>query len=155
MLSCIWLFMTLWTVARQAPLSTEFSRQGYCSELPFPSAGDLPNRGIEPESSALQADSLPSETPGYWCMVGPYSTQCDWCSYNKRREVHSRKSTMWLWRIQEKNLPAKHWHLLSASTGINHEPLWLMTFNNPSKEFGVEVKNEALCALGKPGRTGL
>ena len=34
----------------------EFSRQGYWSGLPFPSLGDLPNRGIEPRSPALQAD---------------------------------------------------------------------------------------------------
>ena len=37
---------TLWTVACQAPLSMEFSRQEYCSELPFPSPGDLPDLGI-------------------------------------------------------------------------------------------------------------
>ena len=38
-----------------------FSRQEYWSGLPFPSAGDLPNPGIEPGSPALQADALPSE----------------------------------------------------------------------------------------------
>ena len=31
------LFVTPWTVARQAPLSLEFSRQEYWSGLPFPS----------------------------------------------------------------------------------------------------------------------
>ena len=31
---------------------------------PFPSPGDLPNPGIKPRSSALQADSLPAESPG-------------------------------------------------------------------------------------------
>ena len=36
------------TVDRQAPLSMEFSRQGYWSGLPFPSTGDLPNPGIKP-----------------------------------------------------------------------------------------------------------
>ena len=50
--------VTPWTVARQAPLSMEFSRQQYWSGLPFPSPGDLPNLGIEPRSPALQADSL-------------------------------------------------------------------------------------------------
>ena len=55
---------TLWTVARQAPPSTEFSRQEYWSRLPFPSAGDLPDPGIEPRSPALLADSLPAESPG-------------------------------------------------------------------------------------------
>ena len=40
------LFATPWTVARQAPLSMEFSRQEYWSGLPFPSPGDLPNPGL-------------------------------------------------------------------------------------------------------------
>ena len=55
------LFVTPWTVARQAPLSMEFSRQEYWSGLPFPSPGDLPDPGIEPRFLALQADSLPTE----------------------------------------------------------------------------------------------
>ena len=42
----------------------EFSKQEYWSGLPFPSPGDLPNPGIEPGLSALQADSLPVEPPG-------------------------------------------------------------------------------------------
>ena len=55
--------MTPWTVAHQAPPSMEFSRQEYWSGLPFPSPGDLPDLGIEPQSSALQADALQSEPP--------------------------------------------------------------------------------------------
>ena len=47
------LFVTPWTVAYQAPLSVEFSRQEYCSGLPFPSSGDLSNPGIEPGSPTL------------------------------------------------------------------------------------------------------
>ena len=39
-------FLTPWTVARQAPLSMEFSRQEYRSELPFSSPGDVPNPGL-------------------------------------------------------------------------------------------------------------
>ena len=50
-------------VAHQAPLSMEFSRQECWSGLPFPSPEDLPDPGIEPKSSALQADSLLSEPP--------------------------------------------------------------------------------------------
>ena len=61
-LSCVWLFATPWTVAHQAPLSMEFSRQEYWSGLPFPSPGYLPNPGIEPGSPALQANSVPSES---------------------------------------------------------------------------------------------
>ena len=53
MLSHIQLSETPWTVAHQAPLSMEFSRQEYWSGLSFPSPGDLPNPGIEPKSPAL------------------------------------------------------------------------------------------------------
>ena len=62
-LSHVRLFVTPWTVAHQAPLSIEFSRQEYWSGLPFPSPGDLPDPGIESSSPELQADSLPSEPP--------------------------------------------------------------------------------------------
>ena len=52
LLSRVWLLVTPWTVAHQAPLSMEFSRQEYWSELPFTSPGDLPNPGIKPASLA-------------------------------------------------------------------------------------------------------
>ena len=42
------LFVTLWTVAHQAPLSMGLSRQEYWSGWPCPSPGDLPNPGIKP-----------------------------------------------------------------------------------------------------------
>ena len=49
LLSHVRLFVTPWTVARQAPLSMGFLRQEYWSGLPFP-PGDLPDLGIEPAS---------------------------------------------------------------------------------------------------------
>ena len=55
------LFATPWTIAYQAPPSMGFSRQEYCSGLPFPSPGDLSNPGIEPGSAASQTDALQSE----------------------------------------------------------------------------------------------
>ena len=42
--------VTLWTVARQAPLSVEFSRKEYWNGLPSPPPGDLPEPGIKPVS---------------------------------------------------------------------------------------------------------
>ena len=54
-LSCVQLFRTPWTLARQAPLSMEFSRKEYWSRLPFPSPGDLPNLRTEPTSLASLA----------------------------------------------------------------------------------------------------
>ena len=47
--SCVWLFATPWTVARQAPLSMGFSRQEYWSGLLCPPPEDLPN----PKSEAM------------------------------------------------------------------------------------------------------
>ena len=44
-----------WTVARQGPLSMEFSRHEYWSQLPFPTPGDLPRPGIKPMSLASPA----------------------------------------------------------------------------------------------------
>ena len=55
-----------WTIALQAPLSLRFPKQEYWSGLPFPSAGDLPNPGVEPDS----------------CIKGRFFT--DWAT----REAH-------------------------------------------------------------------
>ena len=48
--SHVWLSVTPWTIACQAPLSMEFSRQEEWNGLPFPSPGDLPDLGTEPAS---------------------------------------------------------------------------------------------------------
>ena len=66
-LSCVPLFATPWTVARQAPLSMGFSRQERWSVLPFPTLGDLPDPGIEPAflaSPALVGIFLIAMPPG-------------------------------------------------------------------------------------------
>ena len=66
-LSCVKLFVTLWTVACQTPQSMEFSRQECWSGLPCPPPGDLPyprNEPASPMSPTLQADSLPAEPSG-------------------------------------------------------------------------------------------
>ena len=65
-LSYIRLCATPWTVAHQAPLSMEFSRQEYWSGLPCPPPRDLPNSGIEPmslASPALAGGFLTTEQP--------------------------------------------------------------------------------------------
>ena len=59
-LSRVRLFATPWTVAHQAPLSMEFSRQEYWSGLPFSSSGDLSDSGFElPCLTSLSLGSLP------------------------------------------------------------------------------------------------
>ena len=52
-LTCVWLSVTPWTAACQAPLSVKFFRQEYWRGLLFPSPGDLPDPGIEPGSPTL------------------------------------------------------------------------------------------------------
>ena len=91
LLSHVWLFRTPWTVTCQVPPSSttsqkvtvkvaqssptlfatpqttqsvEFSWPEYGSGQLIPSPGDLPDRGIEPRSPALPADSLPPERSG-------------------------------------------------------------------------------------------
>ena len=49
------LFVTLWSVAQQAPLSKGLSRQEYWSGLPFPPSGDLPDPGFKPMSPVIPA----------------------------------------------------------------------------------------------------
>ena len=63
-LSHVLLFVTPWTVARQAPLSTGFPRQECWSGLPFPSLGDLPDPGINPEFPALAGRYFTTKPPG-------------------------------------------------------------------------------------------
>ena len=65
-LSHVRLFATPLTVARQAPLTMEFSRQEFWRELPFPTPRDSLNLGIEPTSLASpdwQVESLPLAPP--------------------------------------------------------------------------------------------
>ena len=56
----------------------EFSRHEYWSGLPIPSPGDLRNSGIEPWSPALQADSLPFQSPGkhQGILTFPFMQSC-------------------------------------------------------------------------------
>jgi len=62
--SHVQVFATPWTVPHQTPPSKEFSKQEYCSGLPFPSPEDPADPVIKPRSPALLADALPSESPG-------------------------------------------------------------------------------------------
>ena len=57
------------TIACQAPLSMEFSRQEYWSGLPFPSPGDLPDLEIKPT-----APMSPELAGGFFTTVSPGKT---------------------------------------------------------------------------------
>ena len=65
--SQVWLFAHQRTVVCQAPLSMEFSRQEYWSELPIPSLGYLPDSGVQPMSLAsptLESQLFTAVPPG-------------------------------------------------------------------------------------------
>ena len=64
LLSPVQLCVTPWAVAHQAPLSMGVLQARILECVAMPSSGDHPNPRIELRSSALQADSLPSEPPG-------------------------------------------------------------------------------------------
>ena len=83
--------MTPWTVAYQAPLSMEFSRQEYWSGLPFPPPGDLPNPGIELASFAL-AGGFFTTAP----LRKPISSiGCNKCKNSNGRKEKSHLNSLW------------------------------------------------------------
>ena len=59
---------TPWTVAHQAPLSLEFSRQEYWNGLTFPPPGDIPDTQVEPASLVS-----PAVTGGFFTIAGDYN----------------------------------------------------------------------------------
>ena len=85
--SCVWLLATPWPVTCHAPLSMEFPRQESWKRLPFPSPGDLPDPGIELQSPALQADTLPSEPPGKLWPSNSTSGHISWEHHNSKRHM--------------------------------------------------------------------
>ena len=112
-LSRVRLFASPGTVAYQAPLCVGLSRQESCSELPFPSPGDLPNPGMEPITSCVSCmgrwvlyhcatreahliESLPSvELPDIYST--PYLILIHWCalSYENTPNLHYKKASGW------------------------------------------------------------
>ena len=74
---CVWLFVTLWTVAHQAPPSMGFFRQEHWIGLPFPPPGDLPHPGIEPTS--LLSPGLAGGV--FFLSLAPPGKPLTWCLY--------------------------------------------------------------------------
>ena len=73
LLSCVQLFATPWTIALQTLLSMEFSKQVYWRGLSFPTPGDLPDPGIEPESLVS-----PALANGFFTNVPPIHLSPTW-----------------------------------------------------------------------------
>ena len=102
LLSRVQLFAIPWTIARQAPLSMEFSRQEYWSGLSFPSPGDLPDPRIEPRSPALQAASLQSDPPGKHsvkdvALNSCHGSQSNWGKDSAGYNCWEKHNSTWFW----------------------------------------------------------
>ena len=120
----IWLFVTLWTVARKAPLSMGSFRREYESGLPCPPPGDLPDTGIKPTS--LKSPELAARfftTCATWETLSSYILQLIFFSpsSNRYRVWHVVVVTLWssihrlinidersLWNWRKMNIP-KSW----------------------------------------------
>ena len=120
----IWLFVTLWTVARKAPLSMGSFRREYGSGLPCPPPGDLPDTGIKPTS--LKSPALAARfftTCATWETLSSYILQLIFFSpsSNRYRVWHVVVVTLWssihrlinidersLWNWRKMNIP-KSW----------------------------------------------
>ena len=95
MLSCVQLLATFWTVAREAPLSTGFSRQEQWSGLPCPPPGDLLTQGSNPSLPCLlrwQAGSLPLDPRGGPTQVYVYAYNIKWCDVQATCDAKTRRS---------------------------------------------------------------
>ena len=71
-------FMIPWSIARQDRLSVGFARPVYCSGLPFPSPGDLPDPGIESMSLAF-----PALAGGFFTTAPLGTLKYTLCIYNE------------------------------------------------------------------------
>ena len=64
MLSHVQLFVTLWTVTHQGPLSIGFFSKNTKNGMPFPPPGGLPDPGMELMSPALAGGFFTTKPPG-------------------------------------------------------------------------------------------
>ena len=89
-LSCVWLFVTPGTVARQASLSIGLSWQEYWSGLPFSPPEDLPNQGTESASPATPA-----------LEDGFFTTQPPGKPNNHKVNCVKETSVLWIWQADK------------------------------------------------------
>ena len=110
--SHVWLFVTPWIVACQAPLSMGFSSQKYWSGLPFPFPGELSHPGIEPISLMSPA------------LTGGFFTTCPTWGANLYKTPQQKSATIWAWGAPNIHGSAKRvnrsfcsssWHMLSKT----------------------------------------
>ena len=73
------LFATPWTVVHQVLLSMGFPRKEYWNALPFPSPGNLHDKGIQPRSPDCSQILLPFEPPSSSTVGGVPHPGLEFC----------------------------------------------------------------------------
>ena len=169
LLSCVRLFVTLWTVAHQAPLSMGFSRQEYWSGLTCPPLGDIfRTQGLNPQLFDLlywQVGSLPLVPPGKpmgrtflrapWLFPVPFSTQVGVWYLSKEKhmlklEIKCTCGHRWKrWVGTGSGSPSKE----SASV-MHPSPTLSFCPQNPLACDRHDVGLSLLCFFGNPGLDG-
>ena len=131
--SCVWLCVTLWTIAWQAPLSMGFSRHEYWSGVSCLPPGDLPHAGIEPASLSSPALARGFFTtnrhlgsPECICKYAQSSIVCNHSkletsqiSINSRMDIewYTQWNTIQQWKSINSMLTRSIWHLLNFILG--------------------------------------
>ena len=104
-------FATPWTITYQSPLSMGFSKKEYCSGLPFPSPGDIPDPRMEPTSPVSPALPAAAANSLQLCPTlqpqrqKPTRLPCPWDSPDKNTRVGAISfSNAWKWKVKVKSL---------------------------------------------------
>ena len=114
MLSCVWLFVTLWTVAHQASLSIGFSRQEHWSEFPLLSPKDLPDPQIEHASPVSPA--LADRFFTHWAIGKPieFTAICFKC-LNLLYFWHTLIDFLKLWFLKNLYSLCPYWNICKST----------------------------------------
>ena len=119
----MWLFATPWTVTHQVPLSMGFSRQEYWSGLPFPTPGNFPDPGAEPDLLHCRQTCYHLSHQGRWNLGGGLFFNF---------VVIQSLSPVWLilipWTTAPPGFPVLHYLLEFVQTHV----LWVSDVNQPS-----------------------
>ena len=155
----VWFFATLWTAARQAPLSTGFSRQKYWSGLPFPPLGDLPDLRMDPMSLMPHALAVAAKSAAaaakslQLCLTlcnpidgSPLGSSVPGILQAKILEWAANSfSNTWKWKVKVKSL-SRAWLLVTPWTAA-YQALPSMGFSRQEYWSGVPMPSPHV-ALG-------
>ena len=138
-LNHVWLCATPWTVACQAPLCMQFSRQEYWSGLPFPTPVDLPHPGIDLCFLCLlhwQAiffnTSATGEAWALWWVPSVYRAAC---GRGSGSAVQDSPSAVWAgWSVVASSCYCcSDWYLCWCHLSMVGVELWFLTVQPPSQ----------------------